>query len=275
MNHSKPPHEEIRIGVLAMMIACVIAANEITEGGFTGWAGSYAYWITRILIEASLFMAALYSVENFARDKLAGPLIYASAIVISLLPFALAITSFDLIIGLPELGLNSVAGPSGSRLPAFGRELIYLSDNHATLCALLLLPRLFQHVESVPPTETAAATEPLPVVQTAETAGFFDTIDPPLTGRIYWVEAQEHYVRVTTSSESRMVLLRFSDAVRELPASTGMQVHRSHWVAYADLKELQRDGQNLKLKLRSGELIPVSRSFRQQVEEKIQALNPA
>ncbi len=53
---------------------------------------------------------------------------------------------------------------------------------------------------------------------------------PSLDGQINHIEAQEHYIRVATSSERRMVLYRFSDAIREMPDTLGLQVHRSHWV---------------------------------------------
>lgn len=266
MRRAKLPREDIQICVVAGLAACIIAANEVTGGGLVGWAGSYAYWLTRIFIEAALFVAVLSSIEKYTADRLSGWLLYSAAVVVSLIPFALAITSFDLIIGLPELGFNDQSTQTVSRLPAFGKELIYLFDNHLALCALLLLPRLLSQV--APADESPI--ERMPENSHATGAGFFDTLTPPLSGNILRIEAQEHYVRIITSAESRMVLLRFTDAVRELPASAGMQVHRSHWVAFTEFKEFLRDGQNLKLKLKSDELIPVSRSHRQQVEAKFQ-----
>lgn len=55
---------------------------------------------------------------------------------------------------------------------------------------------------------------------------------------VYHLKAKEHYVRVLTSDESRMLLHRFSDAVKQMPHSKGMQVHRSHWVADASVTGL-------------------------------------
>ena len=37
------------------------------------------------------------------------------------------------------------------------------------------------------------------------------------------MEAQEHYILVTTTIESRMILHRFSDAVHRTPDTQGMQ----------------------------------------------------
>jgi hypothetical protein len=268
MNETKFLHrDDVIVCSLALLIACVLAANQITQGGLLGWLASYAYWIVRIFIEAALFFTALNAIEKYLASKFSTPFIYLLSVLVSLIPFTLVITTIDLIIGLPELGLNGASVQTTSRWLAFGKELIYLLDNHAALCALLLLPRLLKHSVA---NSDAANTNQLKNPTEPETAhSFFDTLDPPLTGRIYWIEAQEHYVQVTTTSERRLVLHRFSDAIRELPEGIGMQVHRSHWVAFADFEALQRDGQNMKLQLLSGELVPVSRSYRQQVEQKI------
>lgn len=183
------------------------------------------------------------------------------------------LTSFDLIIGLLELGLNNDLSEPESRLAAFGKELVYLFDNHLALGALLILPRIL--MPEYQPDATETSNIETKNIQQAVSSGFLGTLDPPLTGRIYWIEAQEHYVRISTTAENRMVLLRFTDAVREISSSEGMQVHRSHWVAFPEFQELVREGQNVKLKLTSDELVPVSRSYRQQVEDKFQQLQIA
>lgn len=101
---------------------------------------------------------------------------------------------------------------------------------------------------------------------------FLSSVKPPLDGDIYHIEAQEHYVRVATASEKRMLLYRFSDAIREMPSDVGMQVHRSHWVAYKAVVDVLKEGQSLKLALSDNNSIPVSRSFRTRVEEKFSAI---
>lgn len=73
---------------------------------------------------------------------------------------------------------------------------------------------------------------------------------------------------MTTSTESRMVLHRFSDAVRQLPEDLGMQVHRSHWIAHEAVKDAVVEGQSMKLRLVDDKEVPVSRTFRKMVESK-------
>lgn len=250
--------EEFWMAIITVLSALLIAASEATGGGLSKYLGNYAYWLVRILIEASLFVAVLYATEKVTTPSAARLPLYMISALLSLVAFTLAITSFDLILGLPELGLNESEPLPSSRLQAFGLELVYLLDNHIILCVLLLLPRWLLTKNQISKETKQAKLSSL----------FFAAIKPALKGHIYHIEAQEHYVRVVTTSETRMILYRFSDAIREMPDALGMQVHRSHWVAYTSVKNLVRDGQSLKLHLSDNETVPVSRSFRSPVEER-------
>lgn len=277
MNKKPLASEEVTVCAVALLAACILAANGVGGGGLVGWIGGYAYWIARIAIETALFFMALVVIEKYLSERMSQRSIFALAWLVSLVPFTLAITTFDLILGLPELGFNGSDGNSVAGLPAFFRELIYLSDNHLALCALLMFPRYLAGRmparESDNKESTAyAVAAGADATHQASPSSFLATIDPPLSGRIIWIEAQEHYIRINTENESRMVLHRFADAIRELPASAGMQVHRSHWVCFSDIKALKREGQRLRLLLSSGDYVPVSRSYRQQVEESFQTL---
>jgi hypothetical protein len=79
-------------------------------------------------------------------------------------------------------------------------------------------------------------------------------------GDLYAVEAEDHYLRVHTSRGDDLVLMRFSDALRELGAIDGLQVHRSWWVARAGVQKVQRQDGRVTLVLRNGRTVGVSRS---------------
>lgn len=57
-----------------------------------------------------------------------------------------------------------------------------------------------------------------------------------------------------------MVLLRLSDAIREVGNTDGLQVHRSHWVAKSAVTKAERTGDRALLSMSHGPDIPVSRS---------------
>ena len=73
-------------------------------------------------------------------------------------------------------------------------------------------------------------------------------------------------MRLTTKRERRLELCRFSDLIRELSPAQGLRVHRSHWVAAAALKSATLSGANLHLTLTTGKQVPVSRTYRKEVE---------
>jgi len=73
---------------------------------------------------------------------------------------------------------------------------------------------------------------------------------PPLLARLPFerrgallsLSAEDHYVNVRTKKGNHMLLIRLADAMNEVGATEGFQVHRSHWVARAAIQSAKRDG---------------------------------
>tara|TARA_R110000751_G_scaffold71287_10_gene144256 strand:- start:25671 stop:26504 length:834 start_codon:yes stop_codon:yes gene_type:complete len=74
------------------------------------------------------------------------------------------------------------------------------------------------------------------------------------------LSASDHYVEVYTRLGHVLVLLRFSDALKELGGADGLQIHRSHWVARSAIRRLVNKSRNLFVELDDGTTLPVSRS---------------
>ena len=70
----------------------------------------------------------------------------------------------------------------------------------------------------------------------------------------------DHYVEVSTTSGSEMVLMRLSDAIAELDGIAGAQTHRSHWAARGHMKSLSKQSRRHALSLSNGKELPVSAS---------------
>lgn len=83
---------------------------------------------------------------------------------------------------------------------------------------------------------------------------------------IYAVSSEDHYLRIHTSAGEELILMRLTDAIRELDGIEGLQTHRSWWVARHGLAEAARTDGKLILKLKSGAAAPVSRTYRKSVE---------
>lgn len=74
------------------------------------------------------------------------------------------------------------------------------------------------------------------------------------------LEAQDHYLRVVTELGEQLVLMRLGDAVALLPPDLGLQVHRSHWVAFDAIEDVQKRNSGQDVLLKNGAVVPVSRA---------------
>ena len=80
------------------------------------------------------------------------------------------------------------------------------------------------------------------------------------------ITVQDHYVDVRLSDgDAHRLLMRFKDAVREMDDADGFCVHRSHWVAREAVQSAIKDGQKEFVILTTGDRIPVSKTYRENV----------
>jgi len=80
---------------------------------------------------------------------------------------------------------------------------------------------------------------------------------------LWSVSAEEHYLRLKGRFGERLIRHPFGAAIEQLPAECGVQVHRSHWVAFGRVVRIE--GGTEQLVLLDGTVIPVSRSYRRAV----------
>ncbi|HEX4737848.1 MAG TPA: hypothetical protein VH331_09820 [Allosphingosinicella sp.] len=75
------------------------------------------------------------------------------------------------------------------------------------------------------------------------------------------IQAEDHYCRVRRrDGSSALVHYRFADALAEVAALDGAQIHRGAWVAASACCGAVRDGRRWRLRLSDGRLVPVSAS---------------
>jgi len=81
------------------------------------------------------------------------------------------------------------------------------------------------------------------------------------------IKAEQHYIRVFTPNQEYMVLYRFSDAIRELEPSLGLQVHRSYWISKAAIDTVRPSAKKFSIRLSTGASVPVSTPYHGVVKE--------
>jgi hypothetical protein len=79
-------------------------------------------------------------------------------------------------------------------------------------------------------------------------------------GALVCLSVQDHYVEIVTTRGRDLVLMRLSDAIAEAEGVEGLQVHRSHWVALAQVQAARRQGDGAVLTLSDGREVPVARA---------------
>ncbi len=252
------------LSITLLMAALVAATNPNTFADLRVYL--YAYWMVRLSIECGLFIAFRSLLEAAVVERRRRVLLFSSAFLLSLLPFVLAITALDIVLGFPELGISDPGAAEGAFLREFVLEVFYLADDHLVLCLIVSLPRLlstggtpaalFAEFERPQDDSYVLGPEQLPMLAS------------PIKGALVRVEAQEHYVIINSTEEQRMVLGRFSDVIALLPGPLGMQVHRSHWVAAAAVSSVFVESRNMKLRLFNGDVVPVSRRYSSAVRDR-------
>lgn len=78
---------------------------------------------------------------------------------------------------------------------------------------------------------------------------------------------QDHYVEVRTTKGQELILMRLSDAMREVGHTPGAQVHRSYWAAFGQVTAAQRKGDRAVLTMSDGTEVPVSRANLPKIKE--------
>ncbi|WP_300582397.1 LytTR family DNA-binding domain-containing protein [Marivita sp.] len=92
-----------------------------------------------------------------------------------------------------------------------------------------------------------------------QTVPLLDRLPLDKRGRLIAISVEDHYVRVRTTKGEEMILMRLADAIREVGATPGAQVHRSHWAAFDQVNAVTRDSDRAVLQMTNGGDIPVSR----------------
>lgn len=99
------------------------------------------------------------------------------------------------------------------------------------------------------------------------TSPFFARLPVELGKDLISLQAQDHYIKVTTAKGSEMILMRLSDAEKELETVPGIRTHRSWWVSHKHIQDTERENEKTSITLSNGEKVPVSRTYAKAVRE--------
>ncbi|MEX3016488.1 LytTR family DNA-binding domain-containing protein [Gymnodinialimonas hymeniacidonis] len=128
------------------------------------------------------------------------------------------------------------------------------------ICAIPVLVRhQYRNMQEEP--EALTEVQRMPVaVPVEEAPALVRHVEPSVQGPIKRVSADGHQLLIYTAKGEARVRMRFSDALLQLDGADGIQVHRSHWLAFETIKSVTQDGRRYAAILTCGARVPVSPS---------------
>jgi hypothetical protein len=224
-----------------------------------GFLKGVVFWTIQISILIPLLIATQHLASHYVKlHTPRAPWIQTvlSGVVVSLLFVPIAYL-LDALFALPEevasggilMGLLDEA--SGVLVPV---TITWLALNTPWILQLDFSKRQPEVAseESVDNRERSFAT-------TEQSSRFLQELRSRASGDLISISSELHYLRVATTDDEVMFLYNLKDAIEELPSISGVQVHRSHWVASAHVRELRKTNGNTKCILSNGKSLPVSR----------------
>ncbi|MEO6580729.1 MAG: LytTR family DNA-binding domain-containing protein [Sphingomicrobium sp.] len=248
-----PTLREWVIEVVAMVAVGIALAALGPFGSFAmgTFPARLAYWIPAALVGYAIFRPiTLGAVMTAGRLDLPELPAAAVGVLVAAVPGTLAIAYLS--------GHRSVSERDFDHL-----FQLYVQVGLIGVMVMMLFTLLDPGALRRPPSLREVRATPLAALATprgpeAEIA-FLGRLPPRLRGQFTALEMEDHYVRAHANGTSALILLRMSDAERELVGLDGMRVHRSWWVARTAVERVLRDGRNYRLRLTGGLEAPVAR----------------
>ena len=232
------------------------------------WVLRSFYWTLRFGLAAMLYYGCYYLIcsVNLCRYWVDTKQ-WVLACLLSTLPFVFIITMIDIASHRPEAykivdELRTTGFITHSLLE---RLPVFLLLNSLFCGLLFFLDRQFQYFHQAKD-HTVTEVEPKAI----KPLRFVEKLPADTQGKPLRVQAQEHYIEVTTTKGQALIQYKFGEAIDELSASPGCQVHRSYWVANSNVLGWYKDNNSLYLRLQQGKNVPVSRRFEYMVKQHFQ-----
>ncbi|HOY77447.1 MAG TPA: LytTR family DNA-binding domain-containing protein [Hyphomonadaceae bacterium] len=258
MSGSRPPWavDIAKWTAISVVLGLIFAWLGVYQTGQIPFPERFGYWTVLIAIGAgtSLIITPLLFEKWLVKFHPAVPILVASLIIS--LPITAGIVAID------AISDGTVSAPQWWALQYLYVLVISLILTTGAWAA----DRYQDQKKATADAALAAANAPSAAALAGST--FADRLPVKFrAAQVYAVSAEDHYLRVHTSTGETMILMRLADAVRELAALEGQQTHRSWWVAKQGLADVAKGDGKVTLKLKSGAEAPVSRTYQKAVKD--------
>ena len=248
----------LRLGALVLLL---ITVNQIDEPLVDPTYGeAFLYWGLRPIVLAAGLWLADWWVTKYFSERLNSPEWLKPVVLVSLVGLVpLAMTEAVLELHLPFLPefVDDELWAWSPPLAILG-ELVTLASIVIPIHLLLWL--IIDRTAAKPAFAPEAEPQPEPE--------FLKLSSSRKAKDVLALQAEEHYLRIFSDDGAELVHYRFGNAVDEMPAALGLQVHRSWWVAENAIRSAQRGSRRWQLDLVTDISVPVSDSYVAAVRER-------
>jgi len=258
--------------VASFFIAIVFAWLEPEGASGIGVFKGVVFWITQflILIPLLIFVQKFLS-TNLSKSSIRNPwLLTMAAGLIGSVIFSPIAFGLDFLFGIPEddstgnIFLDVLDELSAIVVPV---TVSWIGLNVPWILQLSFIPTPLDNTKKkeailVPPEKSDPDNQ-------SESLRFPSLVRESIGGELVSMTSELHYVKVRTTVGSGLLLYNLRDAISELNPDSGIQIHRSHWVARSQITKLKKIKEGYVCELSSGDVFPVSRRRISEVREKI------
>lgn len=234
------------IAVNGLVVICLTVLLTVSDAFETGHL-AISHQITLWLIFSILLVGQLYGLNRGLLAK------FSSTFLRRVVAIGVTIALTVLLMTV-ELHLFKYTPLLPKQPDPFIEFLIFIAKPVVAASALVLLSQLIPIQQQI----KAYQIQALQAIQQATEPKGLDTILE--TYSVQHVQVHDHYLEISCTDGHFFVRGRMKDALAKLADSDGIQVHRSHWVAKQNIKQIRREGRDLKLVLKNSSVVPVARS---------------
>jgi len=177
-----------------------------------------------------------------------------------------------LLVVLVYVSMTGVVVPTKLYLSIWGNVVVV-----AVLIAILhVLPGIFLRPKLPNDEEPVASEDQVITSDAIEHVPLLELLpDGTRPCQIMSFSMQDHYVEIRTVDGVSLHLMTLREAIEQLGDLKGARVHRSHWVSYRHITDVQKDGRRHAAILTDERKIPVSGSYLEDARALLEAKNAA
>ena len=243
----------------SLALVVIFAWMEPAGAAGIGFGKGLVFWAIQISILIPLLIAIQHSVSHYITPKTSQTPWIQTAIsgVVAALLFVPIGYFLDIVFAIPEDEVSM--GILRGLLDEAAGVVVPVTVTWLALNAPWILQLDFSKRYTETPTQENVGRADISSRDSQQPTRFLQELRDRTSGELISISSELHYVRVVTTDCEVMFLYNLKDALEELPADAGVQIHRSHWVSRRHVRDLTRNNGNWECTLSNGKILPISR----------------